>query len=62
MLLGFSTKSDKFTVGDWLEFKEADFYKACDEIWEKFMKDKASKSGLIGNVAPHRCVVQYDYS
>tara|TARA_B100001057_G_scaffold149936_1_gene149840 strand:+ start:76 stop:402 length:327 start_codon:yes stop_codon:yes gene_type:complete len=55
-------KNDKFTVGNWLEYKDADSYKACDDIWAKFMKEKTSKSGLIGKVAPHRCVVQYDYS
>ena len=55
-------KNDKFTVGNWLEYKDAESYKACDAIWAKFMTEKASKSGLVGKVAPHRCVVQYDYS
>ena len=55
-------KNDKFTVGNWLEYKDAESYKACEAIWVKFFKEKASKSGLIGKVAPHRCVVQYDYS
>ena len=55
-------KEGKFTVGNWLEYKDAESYKACDGIWAKFMAEKASKSGLVGKVAPHRCVVQYDYS
>ena len=55
-------KEGKFTVGNWLEYKDAESYKACDGIWAKFMTEKASKSGLVGKVAPHRCVVQYDYS
>ena len=55
-------KEGKFTVSNWLEYKDADSYKACEDVWAKFMTEKASKSGLIGKVAPHRCVVQYDYS
>ena len=55
-------KEGKFTVGNWLEYKDAESYKACEGIWAEFMKEKASKAGLIGKVAPHRCVVQYDYS
>ena len=55
-------KNDKFTVGNWLEYKDAESYKACEAIWVKFFTDKASKSGIIGKIAPHRCVVQYDYS
>ena len=55
-------KNDKYTVGNWLEYKDAESYTACDAIWAKFMTEKGSKSGLIGKVAPHRCVVQYDYS
>ena len=55
-------KNDKFTVGNWLEYKDAESYKACTDIWAKFMTEKGNKSGLIGKVAPHRCVVQYDYS
>ncbi len=55
-------KNDKYTVGNWLEYKNADSYKACNKIWATFMNEKGNKSGLIGKVAPHRCVVQYDYS
>ena len=55
-------KEGKFTVGNWLEYKDAGSYKACDGIWTKFMTEKGSKSGLVGKIAPHRCVVQYDYS
>ncbi|MCH1482831.1 MAG: hypothetical protein L7W95_03110 [Alphaproteobacteria bacterium] len=55
-------KDDKFTVGNWLEYKDTDSYAACDKIWAKFTSEVASKSGLVGKVAPHRCIVQYDYS
>ena len=55
-------KNDKFTVGNWLEYKDTESYKACEDIWVKFFTEKASKSGIIGKIAPHRCVVQYDYS
>ena len=37
-------KNDKFTVGNWLEYKDAESYKACDAVWAKFMTEKASKS------------------
>ena len=40
-------KEGKFTVGNWLEYKDADSYKACEDIWVKFMTEKGSKSGLI---------------
>ena len=55
-------KEGKFTVGNWLEYKDAVSFKVCDAIWAKFADEVASKSGLIGKIAPHRCVVQYDYS
>ena len=47
-------KEGKFTVGNWLEYKDADSYKACDDIWVKFMTAKASKSGLVGKGATDR--------
>ena len=34
-------KEGKFTVGNWLEYKDAESYKACDSIWAKFMTEKA---------------------
>ena len=49
-------KNDKFTVGNWLEYKDAESYKACEAIWVKFFTEKASKSGIIGKIAPHRKV------
>ena len=55
-------KNDKFTNSNWPEYKDAGSYKACNDVWAKFMTEKGNKSGLIGKVAPHRCVVQYDYS
>ena len=55
-------KEGKFTVGNRLEYKDAESYKPCDAIWAKFMIERGSKSGLIGKIAPHRCVVQYAYS
>ena len=48
-------KEGKFTVGNWLEYKDTESYKACDGIWAKFMTEKASKSGLlaINPLLPH---------
>jgi len=62
MLLRVFNKNDNFTVGNWLEYTDAESYKTCEVIWVKFFTEKASKSGIIGKIAPHRCVVQYDYS
>ncbi len=59
---GVFDKNDKFTVGNWMEYKDAESYEAYNDIWAKVMIEKGKKSGLIGKVAPHRCVIQYDYS
>ena len=29
-------KNDKFTVGNWLEYKDAESYEAYNDIWAKF--------------------------
>ena len=55
-------KDGKFTVGNWLEYKDSQSYAACDKIWTRFTSEVSNKSGLVGKVAPHRCIVQYDYS
>ena len=39
-------KEGKFTVGNWLEYKDAGSYKACDGIWTKFMILKVATNPL----------------
>ena len=56
-------KDGKFTVGNWLEYKNQDAYAACDQIWKTFMSEVYSRNtSVIAKIAPHRGIVQYDYS
>ena len=32
-------KNDKFTVGNWLEYKDAESYEAYNDIWAKFERE-----------------------
>ena len=56
-------KEGKFTVGNWLEYKDQDAYLACDQIWKTFMTTiYAQNTSVTAKIAPHRGIVQYDYS
>jgi hypothetical protein len=56
-------KEGKFTVGNWLEYKNQDAYAACDQIWKTFMNEVYSRNtSVTAKIAPHRGIVQYDYS
>ena len=55
-------KEGKFTAGNWLEYKDAESYVACDKIWAKFMEEKGNQLEVVRKVVPHRCVVQYDHT
>ena len=56
-------KEGKFTVGNWLEYKDQDAYLACDQIWKTFMMTVyAQNTSVTAKIAPHRGIVQYDYS
>ena len=56
-------KEGKFTVGNWLEYKNQDAYAACDQIWKTFMSEVYSRNtSVTAKIAPHRGIVQYDYS
>ena len=55
-------KEGKFTVGNWLEYKDQDAYLACDQIWKTFMTTiYAQNTSVTAKIAPHRGIVQYDY-
>ena len=60
---GFN-KGDKFTIGNWLEYKDQDFYLVCDKIWQAFLSesDNANKFNFISKVVPYRGIAQYDFS
>ena len=56
-------KDGKFTVGNWLEYKNQDAYAACDQIWKTFMSEVYGRNtSVTEKIAPHRSIVQYDYS
>ena len=56
-------KEGKFTVGNWLEYKDQDAYLTCDQIWKTFMMTVyAQNTSVTAKIAPHRGIVQYDYS
>jgi hypothetical protein len=57
-------KGDKFTIGNWLEYKDQDSYLVCDKIWQAFLSesDNANKFNFISKVVPYRGIVQYDFS
>ena len=56
-------KDGKFTVGNWLEYKNQDAYAACDQVWKTFEAEVYHRNSSITlKHAAHRGIVQYDYS
>lgn len=57
-------KGDKYTIGNWLEYKDQEAYAICDKIWEAFISesDNANKFTFISKVVAYRGIVQYDFS
>ena len=56
-------KDGKYTVGNWLEYKDQHSYAACDKVWATFMAEVASKAtSFVVKVSAQRGIVQYDYS
>ena len=55
-------KGDKFTIANWLEYRDQEAFVACDRIWQDFMDDSRDKMQHIAKVVPHRGIVQYDFS
>ena len=56
-------KGDKFTIGNWLEYRDQDAFAKCDVIWKEYM------SALIKDVpqfapkiSPNRGIVMYDFT
>jgi hypothetical protein len=46
-----------------LEYSNQQAYAACDQIWKTFMTEVyAGKTSVAAKVAPHRGIVQYDFS
>ena len=55
-------KGDKFTIGNWLEYKNQEAFLACDKIWQEFLKVSSNNFDFITKVVPYRGIVQYDFS
>ena len=55
-------KGDKFTIANWLEYRDQEAFVACDRIWQEFIQDSRDKMQHIAKVVPHRGIVQYDFS
>ena len=55
-------KEGKFTVGNWLEYKDQDVYLACGQIRKIFMTSVyAQNTSVSAKIVPHCGIVQYDY-
>ena len=55
-------KGDKYTIGNWLEYRDQDAFTACDKIWQQFLTDTSDKFNFVSKVVPYRGIVQYDFS
>jgi hypothetical protein len=56
-------KDDKFTIGNWLEYRDQDAFAKCDAIWKEYMSDLIKDVPQFApKIAPNRGVVMYDFS
>ena len=55
-------KDDKYSIGNWLEYKGQTAFAACDKIWQQFLTDTSDKFNFVSKVVPYRGIVQYDFS
>ena len=56
-------KGDKFTIGNWLEYRDQDAFTKCDAIWKKYMSDlKKDVPQFAPKISPNRGIVMYDFS
>ena len=58
-------KGDKYTIGNWLEYRDMEAYEACDKVWQESGAEFAEKYGHLFEgvtVTPHRGEVMDDYT
>ena len=56
-------KGDKFTIGNWLEYRDQDAFAKCDAIWKEYMSDLIKDVPQFApKISPNRGVVMYDFS
>ena len=56
---------DRFIIGNWLEYRDMEAYKACDKVWQESGAEFAEKYGHLFEgvtVTPHRGEVIDDYT
>ena len=56
-------KGDKFTIGNWLEYRDQDAFARCDAIWKEYMSDLIKDVPQFSpKISPNRGIVMYDFS
>ena len=56
-------KDDKFTIGNWLEYRDQDAFAKCDAIWKEYMSDLIKDVPQFApKISPNRGIVMYDFS
>ena len=56
-------KGDKFTIGNWLEYRDQDAFAKCDVIWKEYMSDLMKDVPQFApKISPNRGIVMYDFT
>ena len=56
-------KGDKFTIGNWLEYRDQDAFAKCDVIWKEYMSDLIKDVPQFApKISPNRGIVMYDFT
>ena len=56
-------KGDKFTIGNWLEYRDQDAFARCDAIWKEYMSDLIKDVPQFApKISPNRGIVMYDFT
>ena len=56
-------KGDKFTIGNWLEYRDQDAFAECDVIWKEYMSDLIKDVPQFApKISPNRGIVMYDFT
>ena len=60
---GIFNKGDKFTIGNWLKYRDQDAFAKCDAIWKDYMSDLISDVPQFApKISPNRRIVMYDFT
>ncbi len=54
---------NKFTIGNWLEYRDQDAFAKCDAIWKDYMSDLIKDVPQFApKINPNRGIVLYDFT